>query len=55
VWKREGNRALGRPRHRWEDNVTNKIYHKEIDGEGVALDRDKWRAVVNKVMNILVS
>ena len=21
VWKREGKRPLGRPRHRWEDNI----------------------------------
>jgi hypothetical protein len=38
VGKPEGNRSLGRPRQRWVDNVK--------------LDRDKWRALVNSVMNL---
>jgi hypothetical protein len=44
---------LGRPRHRWEDNI--KMDLKDV-GWGVdwielAQDRDGWRAVVNAVMN----
>jgi hypothetical protein len=54
VGRPEGWRPLGRPRRRWEDNV--KIDIREI-GFGVvgwidlAQDRDRWRAVVNTIMN----
>jgi len=48
---------LGRPRRRWEDNI--KIDLQEVSCGGVGLielaeDRDRWRAVVNAVMNIRV-
>jgi hypothetical protein len=55
VGKPEGKRRLRRPRHRWEDGI--KMDLKEI-GWGVmewihlAQDRDRWRAVVNVVMNL---
>jgi len=54
---REGKRPLGRPRHRWEDNI--KMGLKEVgcgvmDWIDVSQDKDRWRAVVNAVMNILV-
>jgi hypothetical protein len=54
--KPEGKRPLGRPRRRWVDNI--KIYLLEIgwggvDWIGLAQDRDKWRALVNAVMNLL--
>jgi hypothetical protein len=53
----EGRRPLGRPRRRWEDNI--KIYLREIGFGGVdwihlAQDRDRWRALVNMVMNVRV-
>ena len=53
----EGRRTLGRPRRRWEDNI--KIDLKEVEWRvvgwiSVALDRDRWRAVVNAVMNLRV-
>jgi hypothetical protein len=53
----EGKRSLGRPRNRWVDNI--KMEHVEIewggvDWIGVAQDRDKWRALVNSVMNLRV-
>jgi hypothetical protein len=57
VGKPEGKRPLGRPRHRWEDNI--KMDLQEV-GCGVkewiklAQDRDRWRALVNAVMNLLV-
>jgi hypothetical protein len=53
----EGKRPLGRPRRRCVDNI--KIDLLEIgwggvDWIGLAQDRDKWRALVNAVMNLLV-
>ena len=53
VGKPEGKRPLGRPRHRWEDNI--KMDLREVGGRGdwmeLAQDRDRWRALVNTVMN----
>ena len=55
--KPEGKKSLGRPRSRWEDNI--KLDLQEVGCEGMdwielAQDRDKWRALVNAVMNIRV-
>jgi hypothetical protein len=55
--KPEGNKSLGRPRRRWEDNI--KIDLREIgwgsmDWIDLAQDRDQWRALVNTVMNLRV-
>jgi hypothetical protein len=57
VGKPEGKRPLGRPRRRWVDNI--KMDFLEIDWGGVdwiglAQDRDKWRALVNAVMDLRV-
>jgi len=56
VGKPEGKRQLGRPRHRWEDNI--KMDLREVEGGGdwmeLAQDRDRWWALVNTVMNFLV-
>jgi len=53
VGKPEGKRPLGRPKRRWEDNI--KMDLREVGGGGVwmelAQDRDRWRALVNTVMN----
>jgi hypothetical protein len=54
----EGRRPLGRPRRRWEDNI--KMDLREVGWEGMdwinlAQDRDRWRALVNAVMNLRVS
>ena len=56
VWvgKPEGKRALGRPRHRWKNNIKKNL--QEVGYEGmdwieVAQDRDSWWALVNAVMN----
>ena len=48
--KREGRRPLGRPRHRWEDNI--KMDLREVGCRGtdwieLAQDRDRWRALVS--------
>jgi hypothetical protein len=57
VWKPEGKRPLGRPRRKWEGNI--KMDLQEVgcggmDWIAVAQDRDRWRALVNAVMNIRV-
>jgi hypothetical protein len=57
VRKPEGKRPLGRPRWRWVDNI--KMDLGDIGWGGVdwivlPRDRDKWRALVNSVMNLWV-
>ena len=56
VGKPEGKRPLGRPRCRWEDNI--KMDLQEVGGRRdwmeLAQDRDRWRALVNTVMNFRV-
>jgi hypothetical protein len=53
----EGKRPLGRPRRRWMDNI--KMEHREMVWDGLdfsdlAQDRDRWRVLVNTVMNLRV-
>jgi hypothetical protein len=57
VGRPERRRPLGRPRRRWEDNI--KIELQQVGWGGMewidmAQDRDRWRAVVNAVMNLRV-
>jgi hypothetical protein len=57
VGKFEWKRPLGRRRRRWKDNIQMDI--KEIQQEGVdwihlAQVRDRWRALVNTIMNLWV-
>ena len=56
--KPEGKRPLGRPRHRWEDNI--KMNLQEVGCGGMdwirlAQDRYRWQARVNAVLNLQVS
>jgi hypothetical protein len=55
VGKPEGKRPLGRPRRRWEDNITmdfRELGWAGMDWIDLAEDRDKWRALVSKVINV---
>ena len=57
VGKPEGKRPLGRPRRRWEDNIKMDLQEVEcgaIDWIEVGQERDRWRALVNAVMNLRV-
>jgi hypothetical protein len=55
VGKPEGKTPLGRPRHRWVDNIRMGLGELEwddvVDWIDLAQDRVRWRAVVNSVLN----
>ena len=55
--KPEGKRPLGRPRHKWEDNIKinlQEVGFKYMDWIDLDQDRDRWRALVSAVMNLRV-
>jgi hypothetical protein len=57
VGKPEGKIQLGRPRRRWVDDIKMDLLEigwGGVDWIGLAQDRDKWRALVNAVMNLRV-
>ena len=57
VGKLEGKRPRGRPRLRWVDNIKMDLKEVGCGGMGwieLAQDRDRWRALVNAVMNLRV-
>jgi hypothetical protein len=57
VGKPEGRRPLGRPRRRWEDNIKmdlREVGWGSMDWINLAQDRDRWRSLVNAVMNLRV-
>jgi hypothetical protein len=57
VGKREGKRPLGRPRRRWVDNIRmdlGEVGWDNVDWIGLAKDRNRWRALVNSVLNLRV-
>jgi hypothetical protein len=57
VGRPEGRRPLGRPRHRWENNIKmdlREIGFGDVDGIHLAQDMDRWWALVNTVMNCRV-
>jgi hypothetical protein len=57
VGKPEGRRPLARPRSRWLDNIRLDLLEVgwgNVDWIGLAQDRDRWRALLNSVLNLRV-
>jgi hypothetical protein len=57
VGKPEGKRQLGRRRHGWEDNIKmdfQEVGYGGLDWITLVQDRDRWRELVNVVMNLWV-
>jgi hypothetical protein len=56
VRRPEGRRPLWRPRRRWEDNIKMDLQDVGwgMDCIELAQDGDRWRALVNAVMNLRV-
>jgi hypothetical protein len=57
VGKPEGKRPLGRPRRRWVDNIRmdlGEVGWRGVEWIGLAQDRNRWRALVNTVLNLRV-
>ena len=57
VEKPEGKRPQGRPRRRWEDNSKMNLQEAGCGGMDwieLAQGRERWRALVNAVMNIRI-
>jgi hypothetical protein len=55
VGKPEGKRPLGRPRHMWVDNIRmdlGEVGWGDVGWIGLAKDRNRWRALVNSVLNL---
>jgi hypothetical protein len=54
VGKPDGKRPLGRPRHRWVNNIKMDFREIELDGMDwidLAEDTNQWRALLNTIMN----
>jgi hypothetical protein len=52
-----GKKPLGRPRRRWVDNIRldlGEVGWDDMDWIGLAHDRNRWRALVNSVLNLRV-
>jgi hypothetical protein len=57
VGKLEGRRPLERLRRRWVDNIRmdlGEVGWGDEDWIGLAQDRDRWRVLVNSVLNLRV-
>jgi len=57
VGKAAGMIPLGRPRRRWDDNIKMELQEVGFGGMDwieLAQDREKWRALLNAVLNLRV-
>jgi hypothetical protein len=57
VGKPKGKRPLGRPRRRWVDNIrmyVGEVGWGDVDWIGQSQNRNRWRALVNSVLNLRV-
>jgi hypothetical protein len=57
VGKPEGRRPLERPRRRWLDNIRMdlvKVGWGDVEWIVLAQDKDRWRALVNSILNLPV-
>jgi hypothetical protein len=56
LYRPEGRRPLDRPGRRWEDNIKMDLQDVGwgMDWIELAQDRDRWRALVNAVINIRI-
>jgi hypothetical protein len=55
--KPEGKRPLGRPKRSWQDNIKmdlQEVRCRDMDSIDLARVRDRWRALVNEVVNLRV-
>jgi hypothetical protein len=58
VGEPEGKRPLGEPRRRWVDDIRmdlGEVGCGDVNWIGLSKDRNRWRAVVNSVLNLRVS
>jgi hypothetical protein len=57
VGKLDGKRTLGSPRRWWVDDIKMDLVEVgwgDVDWIGLAQDRDRWRALVNSVLNLRI-
>jgi hypothetical protein len=57
VGKPEGKRPIGRPRRRWVDNIRmhlGEVGWGDVDWIGLAQDRNRWRSLMNSILNLRV-
>ena len=57
VGKLDGKRPVGRPRLRWDDNTKMDLQEVgcgRVDWIELAQDMERWRALVNALMNLRV-
>jgi hypothetical protein len=57
VGKPEGKRPLERPRRRWVDNIRmdlGEVRWGDVDWIGLAQDKNRWKSLVNSVLNLRV-
>jgi hypothetical protein len=58
VGKPDGKRTLGRPRRMWVDNIRmdlGEVGWGDVDWIGLAKDMNRWKALVNSVLNLWVT